>query len=833
MHSESFVVDLVAVILALLLIAAAVQAATKRVKFPFTVLLVLVGMALRQLVEHGPQFLRPLAEFEISPDVIMFVFLPALIFESAFNLDTRQLRHNLPAVLTLAVPGLVLSTAMIGVLVWWLTPFDLPTALLLGSILSATDPVAVISIFRNLGAPMRLTILVEGESLFNDATAIVVARILVGVAAGGYVFTPEAALDGVTEFLIVFLGGVLVGWLAARIFGWLLGAVEGDSFIETSLTTVLAYLSFLVAEEVFHVSGVMATVAAGLTMGGAGRTKLSASVAEYIEHFWEYMAFVANALVFLLVGLRVEWGALYGSFDILIWVIFAMLVSRAVVIYGLVPLVGRLPKFEPIALNYRTVMYWGGLRGAIALAIALSLKDLPSADTIVALVMGAVLFTLLVQGTTIEGLVHRLGLDRSPLADRVGRVEALLSAKHQGLEHIPDLHQGGLFSARVAGELERQLNEDIEELNTDLDELRGTELDREQERRLLLARTFATEKTIYYDLFAKGHLSELAFRDLCYSLDLQAEAARLDSPMPSQTRHAWQDNRVQVAFYWIIDKVLGFTKLPEHLRLSHNVTDYEVAWGRHQASARILAEFEELELTAATPPEIVAEVRQQYGQWKTSAEARIDGWMEQFPEFVNAMQERLAKRLIAHAETEIIEREAHAGSISGDVLATVLKEFAAEARELRGADIAPLRVDPSELLRKVPFFQGSLPEEFEKVVDKLRPHTFSGGEDIIRQGDRGETLFLIARGVVRVSRAEDGGVRDLATLMAGDFFGEMALLHHAPRTATCRAVTPCALYELRRQDFDEVRAACPDMQATLEEADRKRRREQDLGQEAG
>ena len=289
-HGAGHVAELVGTIIGLLLIAAATLAFTKRINLPFSVALVLVGIGLSYIAESGPLFLRPIAEYHISPEVILYVFLPTLIFESAFNLDARHLRQNLLPILTLAVPGLLLSTAIIGTFVWTVTsailssPIPLPAALLLGAILSATDPVAVIALFKQLGAPKRLTILVEGESLFNDATSIVLSKILLGVALAGY-FTAETVFGGVLEFLGVFLGGIFIGWLAAIAVGLILGRVESDPFIETSLTTVLAYFSFLISEEVFHVSGVMATVAAGVTMGGWGRAKISPSVAGYLEHF--------------------------------------------------------------------------------------------------------------------------------------------------------------------------------------------------------------------------------------------------------------------------------------------------------------------------------------------------------------------------------------------------------------------------------------------------------------------------------------------------------------------------------------------------------------------
>ncbi|MDA1091175.1 MAG: cation:proton antiporter [Proteobacteria bacterium] len=827
MHETSAVIELVALVVVLLFIAGAVRAFTKLVNVPFTVALVVVGIALRYVAEHGPAILRPFAEHEISPDVILFVFLPTLIFESALNMDARQLKQNLLPVLTLAVPGLVLSTGIIGGLVWWLTPFDLASSLLLGSILSATDPVAVIAMFRTLGVPMRLTILVEGESLFNDATALVASRLLMGVVAGGFVLTPATAFSSGVEFFTVFVGGAVVGWLCARAVGLLLGRVDSDPYIEISLTTILAYLSFLIAEEFFHVSGVMATVAAGLTMGSWGRAKISGSVAGFMEHFWEYLAFMANALIFLFVGLRVNLAELYDSLNILVWVILAMLLSRAVVIYALVPLVGRFPGALPVGRAYQTVMYWGGLRGAIALAIVLSLKDFAHAETFVALVMGAVLFTLLVQGLSIETLVRRLGLDKPPLSDQVGSAEGLLNAKRQAAERIPKLQEGGLFSARIAEMLEAQLNGEMKALRDGLEELRHRELSSEDERQLIYSRVFAAERNIYYELLSKGYIPERVYRDLYHAISHEADCIRHGHALSKDPMHLLYDRPLDSALYKIFDSVLGFTGIPERERLSHVAREYEEAWARYQGCTRILDELDTLVFAESARPGVVAEVRKRYRIWQAAARDNIDATTLQFPEFVNAAQERLARRLLVHAETEIIEAEARSGSIPAGVRDEMVEKLSREIRRLRGENVAELRLDPTELLRMVPFFMDTPEEEFSKAAAKLVQRTIPASKTIIRQGEKGKTLYLIARGVVRVSRQSNGKAHDLATLIAGDFFGERALLHGVPRTATCYAVTPTAVYELRRKDFDEVCRVCPGIQAALEKADKERSEELD------
>ena len=826
------VIDVVGATVVLLLVAAGVMAISKRIKIPFTVALVVTGIALAQLAHFGGAILEPIANLRIAPEIAFFVFLPTLIFESAFNLEARALRENLMAVLTLAVPGLLISTGLIAAILVVATPLDWLEALLLGSILSATDPVSVIALFRQLGAPKRLTILVEGESLFNDATAIVLSRILTGILLAGVV-TREAIVFGGVQFLFVFFGGLMVGWAAALVVGMILGRVEADTFIEVTLTTVLAYVSFLLAEEVLHLSGVMATVMAGMLIGGWGKAKISPSVAGYLEHFWEYMAMVANALIFLMVGLAVDLGALASSAPLLVVVIIAMLVSRATVIFGLVPGIGRLPGSDPIDRGYQTVMFWGGLRGAVALAIALSLPELGREvpgfgdlnELIVALVMGAVLFTLLAQGLSIEALVRRFGLHVPPLSDRVARLEGLLSAKQRTLEQVPELQTGGLFPPRIAEGVRSRCEASIEDMKADLAKLRREDLDVEQERKLLYLRSFGEENTIYYSMFSRGHLTERTYRNLVHSIELQTEGIRHEGRLPEYTLHPPTGERIENVVYRLMDHVPGLGGWAESMRAERTARDYEIAWARSRGSLQVLEELDTVGEAESARPEIVDDIRASYEYWRENARSRLDQNAEQFPEFVHSTQERLAERMVLHAEREAIEAKAHAGIIPHGVAEVMLQEMAGELRDLRASKVGKLAVDPEELLKKVPFFLDTPPEEFGIVVSKLRRRTAPAGEVIVRQGTSGSSLYLVARGVVRVSRQDGGLRRDMATLMAGDFFGEMALLHGSPRTATCRAVTPCALYELRRDDMDAVREACPGIQRALEEADKRRRME--------
>ena len=821
MHAVSPVADLVTTVVVLLLVSAFTLALSRRWRLPFTVLLVVVGVLLGLLADHGPEVLRPLAEQDISPDVILFVFLPTLIFESAFNLDARLVRRNLGPILTLAVPGLLLSTAIIGGLLAATTPFGLVAALLLGAILSATDPVAVVALFRQLGAPQRLTVLVEGESLFNDATSLVVAGILVGVMTASAV-DASTVFGGVVDFVVVFVGGVLVGWGAALLCGWVLGLCHGDGPVEITLTTILAYLSFLVAEELFHVSGVMAVVAAGMTLGGWGRLKISPSVRGYLEHFWEYMAFVANALIFLLVGLRVDLAALGGALDLLLLAVLAMLLARAVVIYGLLPLLGRLPGNDPVGTPYRHVMFWGGLRGAVALAIVLSLPAFPEAQTFVALVTGAVLFTLLVQGLTIERLVRYLGLDRPPLADRLAREEGCLAAKRLALTRIPELQRGGLFSARIAEGLQGSYAGARDELADAIDRLRRAELDANAELQLLSLRSLALERAHYLESHARGHLSERAARDLIHSVDTQSEALRHRGELPEFTLHPPHETLTEAGLRWL-RRLFAHSALAERRTTSLVAFEYEEAWGRYQGSLRVLEDLERVADERALGGAAVDAVRERYRYWREQAISRIDETAAQFPEFVAAMQERLAGRLLLFAERESLEAEQRDGTLPAGIAHDLLDGVAERIEGLRGGDITKLQFEPTELLRKVPLFRDLSSEDFAHVAASLHAHTVPDGEVVVAEGEHDDSMYLIGRGVVRVSRHEPAGERDLARLFAGDFFGEMALLHHAPRTATCRAATPCALYELRREEFDALCTTRPEIRSRVEAVDRERR----------
>jgi CPA1 family monovalent cation:H+ antiporter len=387
-------------VIALLLTVSMVAAAVRRLQIPYTVALVVAGLFIA--TQGTPQI-------RLVPELILALFVPPLAFEAAFHLNWRELRHDLPALFLLAGFGVGLTTLIVGGMVSLVAPFGLPLALLFGALTAATDPVAVIAVFRKLGVPRRLGILIEGESLLNDGTAIVVFNLMLAAVLSGRF----SLLGGAIDLVRVAAGGVAVGLALGWVISWLIAGID-DYLIETTLTTVLAFGSYLVAERL-RVSGVLAVVAAGLVAGNIGPRGMSAATRVVLFNLWEYIAFVANSLVFLLIGLQVDLPALAAAWQLILWSVAAVLVARALVVYGLALVANRLG--ERIPLRWQHVLTWGGLRGAITLALALSLPDRlgQAGETLRLMAFGMVLFTLLVQGTTMGPLVRWLGLvGRSP-----------------------------------------------------------------------------------------------------------------------------------------------------------------------------------------------------------------------------------------------------------------------------------------------------------------------------------------------------------------------------------------------------------------------------------
>ena len=414
MHEDTML-NTILIVTGLMFVASISAIFVKKARFPYTIGLLIIGILVGYLSSRV-EVLAPMREVQLSPDLILFLILPTLLFEASINIDSKILFRNLVPILVLATVGLLISTTIVGLGISAATPLTLGAALLFGALISATDPVAVIALFKELGVPKRLSTLVDGESLFNDATAIVVFNILLGIVAAGTAFSASIAIDGIWQFLVVFFGGLLVGVVLGGAMLWVIALEKQDHMVQAALTIVLAYLAFIVAEHFLHVSGVIAVVAAGVFGSWAGARIFDDKMRHYVTEFWELMAFFANSMIFLLIGLSEyhlfeDLGRYQETIGYILLGFVLTLVARLVVVYGLTPLTNRLSPEARVGSSDKAIMFWGGLRGAIPLALALGLPaDFEHRVMIIDLTLGVVLMSLLIQGTTVGWLLKKLKL---------------------------------------------------------------------------------------------------------------------------------------------------------------------------------------------------------------------------------------------------------------------------------------------------------------------------------------------------------------------------------------------------------------------------------------
>ncbi len=449
------------IFLVLLMVTAAVAMAVKWVRLPYSISLVIVGLLI------GVFHLLPTVE--MTPDLILLVFLPALLFEASWNIDLKELHESWLAILLLAVPGVVISTAVIAAVMHFTVAMPWTIAFLLGAMLSATDPISVLALFRKLGMNKRLTIILEGESLFNDGTAVVLFKLILAMIIANT--SQVSFLHASGSFTLVVLGGAILGaalgYIASRIT-----AFFDDHLLEITLTTILAYGSYLAA-ELTHVSPVISVVCAGIVMGNYGsRTGMSATTRLAVNSFWEYAAFLVNSFVFLLIGMQVKFNLLEKYSMSIAAAIFAIIIARAFVVYGLSPIFAR-PK-TPVPWKWRHLLWWGALRGSLCMALALSLPSgVEFREVILITTFGVVLFTLLVPGLSIEPLVQLMKMNQvvesSLLAYKELKGVQITNAR--AMDFLHGLRKQGAITQPAFEKLEAEIEQSAAQTRSAIDEL--------------------------------------------------------------------------------------------------------------------------------------------------------------------------------------------------------------------------------------------------------------------------------------------------------------------------------------------------------------------------
>ena len=531
MSTEYFVSHILAIFI-LLLLAAVSSIVFKKLKFPYTIGLVIIGIVFSYLTDSA-QALAHLEDIKLSHDIILYIILPTLIFDAAINIDSRLLVKNLLPVSALAIPGLIISTFIIGVLMCKFTPLGLGVAMLFGALISATDPVAVIALFNEIGAPKRLTMLVDGESLFNDATAIVAFNIVLAMILSGASMNFVTLSSAAFNFIYVFIGGLVVGIIIGFLLTRLINLAKNEPLIQIAISTVTAYASFIIADHYLKVSGVMSTLGAGIVVSWFGSTRFTHAAKEYLKEYWEYAAFVANSFIFLMLGM-IEWellikkGHSQNLITYLIYTIIIVTFARFIVVYGIIPFMRLFPKYEKISFGYKAVIFWGGLRGAVPLALVLSLDpNFQSRQLVVEFTLGIVLFTLLVQGTTTKLLMNFFKMGKVSLFEKIMCLQAKLEGLGKGRELIKKLEGQGYLSNTAIRDVKNKYKQTTETTKNKLRELQNsTEYKPDIVRKLVWHQAISIELRAYQLLFDKGLISESVIRELELNIEFERDRLR-------------------------------------------------------------------------------------------------------------------------------------------------------------------------------------------------------------------------------------------------------------------------------------------------------------------
>jgi CPA1 family monovalent cation:H+ antiporter len=494
-----------AVIVSLLLVAMAVAIAIRRFRLPYTIVLVLVGMVLAFSRKVPGLQLLQLGHAEYAA-VSYNLLLPILLFEAALNLN-------------IGVVGLLVRV-LLGVP--WLE------ALLLGAIISPTDPLSVVATFRQLGVSRRLTVLVEGESLFNDAVGLVVFTILLGAARAG---TSLSVTEGLYELLIVSAGGVVIGAVLGLVASWITYMVD-DHLIEITLSTILAYGAFLIAENIsiagVHFSGVTAVVVAGLLMGNYGRPAgMSATTIVALDTFWEYLAFVANSLIFLLIGIELsalEYEPHLWSMIAVIGAVYLIsLLARTLVSHTGGLTLGT--RDHPIPVAWRHVIMWGGLKGALSMIMVLqvprSLRMWSDFDLLLSATFGVVFLSLILQGLTIRRFAKWLNLSgRSDLVDQYEKLAARVIGGRAALTTLTRLRDSHVLTSPIHDELAEPYRDQIAEADAAMVQLQAEHPHlKEIQLRDALRQAHHAEKSALLDAYQRGIITEDALHAMVVALD--------------------------------------------------------------------------------------------------------------------------------------------------------------------------------------------------------------------------------------------------------------------------------------------------------------------------
>jgi CPA1 family monovalent cation:H+ antiporter len=740
-------------------------------RIPHSVFLVLLGIVVGQFSRS----LFPPEVWRLFPDVVLYVLLPPLVFDSAYHMDYQALRRDRWPLLALSVFGLSLSCAIIGAGLHWLTAMPWAVGFLFGALISATDPVSVVALFRELGVRARLSTLVEGESLLNDGTAIVLFRVILGVITAGQLRSDWFGM-ACLKFLGVALGGVGVGLALILIASLLLRFTSNSPGpAQVGLTVTAAYTSFIVADSWLGVSGVISTLTVGLYLGNRARLALNSEALQGMHMTWEFFALSANTLVFLAVGLSVNADILIHAGPYLLVTIVLVYLARTLSVSLSLWGVRALRLSDPVRRADQLVLIWGGLRGGLALALALILPDsLPEKSLFLAMATAVVLATMLGNATTMGWLVARLRLDRLTPQEELVRSRSFSQALAELFVVLDRTAERGGLSGQLVDELRS----------------RSAKLSRPRELcdpvPFAVSQMLAGEQHYYHERFEAGTISTLAYLYLCRSVS--ARRHLLDSDLMSA--------------------LAGYA-----FSFEHHQTVADLWWGHHHDRVTDLELNMEVLLhlhigLEAAPDETFPLVQELRQNWTDAARRQLDDLQLAHPDIVTAVQSTYLAHTLNASVRRSLDELLSTEVINSTIFARACSDLQKFQAELLEASGRLLRLSYREILQRVPLF-AALPEPMVTQIESWsKRRSLAAGEVLFEEGQQGDSFFVLLNGILEAQ----GGAR----IFAGSFFGELSLLYRVPRSVTVTAVLDCELVEIEKLLFEQVLTLSPEFRRNVE-----------------
>ena len=790
----------------LFLLIAAAEPLAARLSLPFSVMLAAVGIligggALFLLRTNLTDTLNPVAEsilsLPIRSSVFLYVFLPTLIFQATLEMNIRRMMDDWVPIMTLAVVAVVAATLTIGYALHW-AGVPLMVGLLIGAIVSTTDPSAVVTIFRSLSAPKRLSRIVEGESLLNDAAAIALFGLFLSYVMLG-VPNPSLA-EALGQFPGLIVGGVAAGWVVARVALMLMGLFGRFETAQISVSVAVPYLAYIGAEQLLGASGVIAVVVAGLTLNLMGPGRLTPAFWVNLREVWGLLAHWAGALIFILAALlipRLLGEVRLNDLYLIGVVVIAAFVARALILFLLLPLLTSMRLSPKIQHPYRMAIMWGGLRGAVTLALALAVTEnlrvpVETKRVVGILATGFALFTLIVQGTTLRWVIGLLGLDKlSPLDRALSNqvVAVALQTVREGVASVTENYD--LTRETVRSEAKRfaaRLDSAVEAAEADDN---AQILDRDRIILGLIALA-AHEREVIVQRFRERAISARLSEQALSDADRLIEGARQGGRTGYQ-RAARSSLRYGPAFRFaaFLRNRLGIAG-----PLGRMTADrFEMLLGK-RLILRDLHGFIDRRIRRIHGRR-VAELLHELLQRRIEAvETALSGLRLQFPGYAEELERRFIRRTALRLE----EREYNAlrddGLIGAEVHIQLMDDIRRRRQQTESRPTLDLALRKNQVVRQFPLFGDLDDAELKRLGREIRTRYVNAGHVITRKDTPARSVFFVASGAV-----EQEVAGQTTRLGRGEMFGQMGVLTRRIRRAEVRAITPTTLLVLDEAGF--------------------------------